>query len=135
VPPEDDLGDPSKDLPRRPGGPSGRGGRRLRQGAEQGAEALGSVLDGLVGSPAWRSGIQLGRLGRSWAAVVGDRLAGESEPVSLERGTLLVRVSSPAWAQQVRFLAEQVRARANEVLGPDSVAQVRVVADPDRGLR
>jgi hypothetical protein len=79
--------------------------------------------------------MQLGRLGRSWAAVVGDRLAGESEPVSLEGGTLLVRVTSPAWAQQIRFLAEQVRARANEVLGRDSVAQVRVVADPDRGLR
>jgi hypothetical protein len=79
--------------------------------------------------------MQLGRLGRSWGAVVGDRLAGESEPVSLEGGTLLVRVSSAAWAQQVRFLAERVRTRANEVLGEDSIAQVRVVADPDRGLR
>ena len=130
-----DPADPGKLLPRRPGGPSERGGRRLRQPDGGAPEALASVLDGLSAAPGWRSGILLGRLGRGWSEVVGERLALETEPVSLEAGVLVIRSSSGAWAAQIRFMTEQLRARANEVLGTVAVREIRLVGDPDRGSR
>jgi predicted nucleic acid-binding Zn ribbon protein len=69
----------------------------------------------------------LGRLADRWAEVVGDRLAAECSPASLEAGLLVVRATSAPWAAQIRFLAQAVRDRANEVLGEGAVSDVRVV--------
>jgi hypothetical protein len=62
------------------------------------------------------AGLLLGTLGRSWEAVVGQRLAEESAPAGLDDGVLLVRVSSSAWAAQIRFLSQEIRDQANRVL-------------------
>jgi predicted nucleic acid-binding Zn ribbon protein len=75
------------------------------------------------------SGLLLGELGRRWAEVVGDRLARETRPASLDRGMLTVRASSSAWAAQVRFLGDEIRGRANEALKREAVGGVRVTVD------
>jgi predicted nucleic acid-binding Zn ribbon protein len=80
------------------------------------------------------AGLTLGRLGRDWTEVVGDRLAAETRPVGLRQGSLVVAASSSAWAAQVRFLANDVRNRANSLLGSEVVREVRVtVAREVRG--
>ena len=101
---------------------------RKRPARSPDAEGLSSVLDSLLGEGALRAGRAVGLLGRSWASVVGDRLAEESAPVRLDdQGSLLVRASSAAWAAQVRFLAAEIVAAANHALGEDRVASVRVI--------
>ena len=100
------------------------------------AEGLSSVLDALLGEGTLRAGRAVGVLGRSWASVVGERLAEESAPVSLdEQGGLLVRASSGPWAAQVRFLSTEIAAAANRVLGDDRVASVRVVVGRETGSK
>jgi predicted nucleic acid-binding Zn ribbon protein len=74
----------------------------------------------------FRRGLALGRLARSWVDIVGPGLARETEPFSLEDGGLVVSVSTGAWGAQVRFLAHEIRRRANEVLGAEEVQLVRV---------
>jgi hypothetical protein len=78
----------------------------------------------------FRRGLALGRLARSWEEVVGTRLAQETAPFSLEEGSLIVSVSTGAWGAQVRFLAHEIRQRANEVLGKQEVRMVRVSVAP-----
>ena len=108
--------------------PSPEPKRRKRAARSQDAEGLSSVLDALLGEGTLRAGRAVGLLGRSWASVVGDRLAEESAPVRLDdQGSLLVRASSAAWAAQVRFLAAEVVTAANRALGEDRVASVSVV--------
>jgi hypothetical protein len=114
---------------------SGRGGRGLRGGPEDRSSeafAVGDVVDELFRRRELAPGIPAGRLHREWAMVVGDRLAGVSAPIRLERGTLVVAVDSGPWGAQVGFLSEEVRRRANEVLGTDVVTRVQVVVDPAR---
>jgi hypothetical protein len=93
---------------------------------------LGDVLEGLLGSDRrLRRGLATGDLGRRWSDVVGAPLAAETAPGGIdEAGVLTVRVSSSAWATQVRFLAGAVVANANEVLGREAVSGVRVVVGP-----
>jgi hypothetical protein len=69
----------------------------------------------------------LGELGRRWPSVVGERLAQECSPARLEAGVLVIRVTSAAWAAQLRFLTNEVRQRVNDVLGDGGVREVRVV--------
>ena len=87
---------------------------------------MGGVLREAMGSERFRRGLALGRLARSWDEVVGATLARETEPLSLDQGGLVVSVSSGAWGAQVRFLAHDIRRRANEVLGAQEVRTVRV---------
>jgi predicted nucleic acid-binding Zn ribbon protein len=87
------------------------------------------VLEGLLGQRPWASGISLGELGRRWGSVVGERLGQETAPVALEGGVLLIRATSTAWAAQVRFLASEVRARANDVLVGGPIRDVKVIVD------
>lgn len=103
-----------------------RRARPRRDGAE-GPEELGSILDQLTGEARLAEGMSIGRLARRWEDVVGERLALECSPIRLEGRVLLVRATSAAWATQIRFLAEQVAARANGALGRDAVEGVRVV--------
>jgi predicted nucleic acid-binding Zn ribbon protein len=97
-------------------------------------ERLDAVIEGLRGDQPWRSGLALGELGRRWAEVVGERLAVETHPAGLQRGLLVVAASSSSWAAQVRFLSDQVRKRANSVLGKEVVQQVKVTLADARGM-
>lgn len=93
-------------------------------------QALGDVIRGVLGSGRMRAGMALGRLARSWDQVVGGgRLAEATAPVGLERGGLRVSATSSAWAAQVTFLSDDIRRRANEILGSDEVSSVHVVVD------
>jgi predicted nucleic acid-binding Zn ribbon protein len=73
-------------------------------------------LDVLGGERRLATGLLLGRLGKRWQEVVGERLAEESGPAALEGGVLLVKASSSAWAAQIKFLAKEIRESANRVL-------------------
>jgi predicted nucleic acid-binding Zn ribbon protein len=88
-------------------------------------------LEGLLRERTFARGVPIGRLAGGWQAVVGPRLASETAPASLDRGVLVVTASSGPWGAQARFLAEQIRKRANEELGSQEVRRVQVVVRPD----
>ena len=79
-----------------------------------------------------RRGVALGRLARAWPQVVGEDLARQTAPRALEGGSLLVGAASAAWGSQVRFLAPEIRRRANDALGADEVRTVHVTVDGER---
>ena len=94
----------------------------------QGADptVLGSALGAFSERLGWSARLRGARVHEHWNEIAGDQLARHVEPVRLAGGVLVVRASSPAWATQVRYLAPQLLARANEVLGPDQVHTVTV---------
>jgi hypothetical protein len=92
---------------------------------------IGDILDGLMRERVFARGAPIGQLASDWGAVVGPRLAAESAPLSLEAGVLLVAASTGPWGAQVRFLGDEIRARANETLGAEHVKRVHVVVRPE----
>jgi predicted nucleic acid-binding Zn ribbon protein len=111
--------------------PHSKGWRARRDARTPEATPLGDVLDQLLAEQVFARGLPIGRLLSEWAEVVGPRLASESAPVSLEGGVLVVAASSGPWGAQVRFLADEIRKRANTALDAQEVARVRVVVRPD----
>ncbi len=111
--------------------PSSKGWRTRKDLRTERATAIGEVLDGLLRERAFARGLAIGRLASSWATVVGPRLAAESAPVSLDGGVLVIAASTGPWGAQVRFLAEEIRRKANEALGSDEVAKVQIVVRPE----
>jgi predicted nucleic acid-binding Zn ribbon protein len=92
--------------------------------------SMADVLRGLLAQRPFARGVAVGKLARTWVEVVGDRLAAETAPSRLESGTLVVEATSGPWGTQAKFLAEQIRMRANEALGTDDVRRVHVVVAP-----
>ena len=97
---------------------------------------IGEVVDGLLRERTFARGASIGQLAADWTAVVGPRLAAESAPVSLDGGLLVVAAASGPWGAQVRFLADQIRERANATLGEHRVERIRIVVrpEPQKGL-
>jgi predicted nucleic acid-binding Zn ribbon protein len=103
---------------------------RRAPGRERSTEATGisSVIEEMLGDASLAAGLAVGVLGREWVSVVGERLATETEPFGLDdRGALLIRASTAAWAAQVKFLSAGIAEAANRVLGRDGVRSVRVL--------
>jgi hypothetical protein len=89
--------------------------------------SIGDVLDGLLEEDVFARGMPVVRLIKAWPALVGERLAGATTPVSLEAKILTVRAADAPWASQARYFAEEIRRRADDALGGDAVASVRIV--------
>lgn len=104
--------------------------RDAKAGRSREPEAVGRVVRGLLGGGEMRRGLALGRILRRWEEISGEKLAAQTTPVALDQRGLVVAAASSAWATQVTFLGEDIRRRANAVLGREEVPAVRVTVDP-----
>jgi predicted nucleic acid-binding Zn ribbon protein len=116
--------------------PHSTGWRKRKDERTLRATSLGEIVDGLMRERTFARGAPIGQLASDWASVVGPRIAAESAPVSLEGGVLVVAASDGPWGAQVRFLAAQIRKKANAALGGEEVVRVQVVVRsvPRKGL-
>ena len=95
---------------------------------------LGAVVRGSVDRRGWGDRLEGAAIVARWEELVGEDVASRCVPVRLVGGLLVVRAESNAWATQVRYLAGEIVRRADEVLRPGLVREVRVTvagsADP-----
>ena len=78
------------------------------------SDSLDDVVQALRGG-AGRA--EVGGVFGRWDEAVGPALAAHVRPVRLEHGALLVEVEDPAWATQVRLLADDLKRRLHDVAG------------------
>ena len=65
-----------------------------------------------------------------WEELVGDGVAANSRPVALRDTTLVIAVTDPAWATQLRFLESQIVTRLQVELGARTVTEIEVRVRP-----
>ena len=78
---------------------------------------LTSSLDAMMRSLRGADRIQVGGVFGKWDDAVGPTVAAHVRPVKLDRGVLLVEADEPAWATQVKFLADTIVERLESVAG------------------
>ena len=86
-----------------------------------------ALLSAVVQQRGWQERLRGARVHAAWLEIAGPELARHAAPVRLHGGALVLRVASPAWATQVRYLAGELVERANAVLGAGQVQRVTVV--------
>lgn len=91
------------------------------------AVSIGDVVDRLLAEDVFQRGMPVAKLARAWPEVVGERLAEATTPVSLEAGCLVVRAADGPWGSQARYLADEIRTRADGALGGGVVTSIRIV--------
>jgi predicted nucleic acid-binding Zn ribbon protein len=93
--------------------------------------SLGEVVDALLAEEAFVRGMPVAKLAQAWKDIVGERLAVATRPSALENGILTIQADDGPWGAQAKYLAEQIRERADAALGGDTVRVVRVTAIPE----
>ena len=72
----------------------------------------------LIGESLMRQAdVAAGSVMSRWPDIVGEQVAGHSEPVAYEDGVLTVRADSTAWATQLRLLTSTILGRLAEEVG------------------
>ena len=62
-----------------------------------------------------------------WEEVVGDKISKNTEPQSVEHGTLTVSVSNPAWRQELVFKKEEIIKQLNKKIGENTIKELRFI--------
>jgi hypothetical protein len=92
--------------------------------------SVGAEFTRLLGRPGWAERLGVARLASAWSDVVGPDLAAHCEPVRIAGRVLTVRAATGTWATQLRWFTVQLAERAQDLLGPGSVTEVRIVVGP-----
>jgi predicted nucleic acid-binding Zn ribbon protein len=87
---------------------------------------VGQGLRALAARRGWQSHLAAGDLFAAWDEIVGPQLAGQTAPLRLQGGVLVLSASSPLWAAEVRQLSRVITERVNERMGAGTVRQVTV---------
>lgn len=72
------------------------------------------------------------RIFNRWPELVGEAVAAQSRPVAMKGTTLVVAVSDPAWATQLRFLEHDLVQRLRAELGQDAIVAIEVRVRPEQ---
>src|SRR5919106_6430404 len=107
--------------------PRPKGFPRRTDGPSKEPVELGEVIDSLLSEQVFARGMPVARLAAAWTSVVGERLASETAPATLEGGVLVVSATTGPWGAQARFLHEEIRRRADEALGGGGITAVRII--------
>jgi predicted nucleic acid-binding Zn ribbon protein len=107
--------------------PSAKGLPRRKDGPSKDGVELGEVIDNLLSEQVFARGMPVAQLAAAWTSIVGERLASETAPASLDAGVLTVTATSGPWGAQARFLHEEIRRRADEALGDNQITAIRIV--------
>lgn len=106
--------------------PPGRDAARSERG--RAPNTLSDLLSQWVDRRGWHDRLHDSQIHQRWLEIAGDEIAAHAEPVRLHGGVLVVRVSSGAWATQLRYLTPRLLERAQQVLGADRVHRVQIVS-------
>ena len=110
--------------------PHSKGWRARTDPRSAESSPIGDIVEGLLSEELFARGLPIGRLASLWPQLVGERLAAETAPSSLEGGVLTVEATNGPWGAQARFLNEEIRRLADEALGGDRILRVHVVVNP-----
>jgi predicted nucleic acid-binding Zn ribbon protein len=75
----------------------------------------------------WAGRLDGARIFQLWDEVAGPEVAAHASPVKLLGGVLVIGAHDAGWATQLSYLSADIQARANSVMGPDTVRRIQIV--------
>lgn len=100
--------------------------KRPQDPADRDPRPLSSARDAVAGRLGMAPSSHLRGVFAHWTEVAGPVVSAHATPVALRDGVLLLEVTEPGWATQLRHLERQLVERLCEHLGADAVTAVRV---------
>jgi len=84
-------------------------------------------LEAILEAVGLRGGLDEDRVKEAWSSLVGELLAKQTEPVSLRKGCLTLRVLQPAMRYHLEQLKPSLLGKLQRELGQDQVSSLRLM--------
>ncbi len=97
-----------------------------RRRVDHGPQPIGRSLDAVTGRLGMGTSTANARLFAAWADIVGQAMADHVRPVRMDEAALVVTVDHPAWATQIRHLADDILTRVAADTGSPRPAELTV---------
>ena len=93
---------------------------------DQNVTKASDLLAGILSKLSLEEGIEESRLRTAWRDVAGEFVAGQTEPVSLRKGVLTLKVLQPSMRFHLEQSRTQILARLQQALGKKKIREVRL---------
>ena len=91
---------------------------------------LGGILQKALRASKIDVDLNLHRLWKRWADLVGPTISQNARPAAIKGKLLLVHVSSAPWMQELHYLKGELMEKLNSALGKNSVKEIRFKVGP-----
>lgn len=88
---------------------------------------LSDILTSILKDRGWNRVVRQHRVFEEWDGVVGEIIAKNAQPIRIDRGVLVVIVTSPVWTQELSLMKETIIGRLNDRLGEPLVLDIRFI--------
>jgi len=93
----------------------------------QGPFRVSDILTAILKDRGWNRIVRQHRVFDEWDEAVGSIIAQNARPIRIDRGVILVIVSSPAWTQELTMRKETIIGRLNDRLGEPLITDIRFI--------
>jgi predicted nucleic acid-binding Zn ribbon protein len=62
-----------------------------------------------------------------WNEIVGEKVALNTEPDRVEHGVIIIKVSTPAWRQELYFQKKEIIKKINNTIGKNVIRDIRFI--------
>ncbi len=62
-----------------------------------------------------------------WPDIVGEKISKNTEPQSVESGTLIIKTKNSAWRQELIFKQSEILESINKKLGTNTIKAIRFI--------
>lgn len=97
----------------------------MKKPATSSIKPIGQALQELAQSLGIDKKLQQYEAVTEWAAIVGQQIAKETEPVKIEKGVLIVRVRTSVWRNELNMRKQEIMAKLNRHIGSDAIKEIR----------
>lgn len=93
-------------------------------------QSIGEVIESMVTRLGIKMRLRRAQVVEEWAAIVGERIAKETQAERVRGSTLFVFTSSSVWAQELEFMKQDILKKIRSELGKGVVTDIRFRTGP-----
>ena len=86
---------------------------------------LNEILSNAINTLGLSHGIAQGKVLNEWKNIVGEHIAKVTEADYFDKETLIVKVTSSAWRNELQFYKENILQKIRELVGEGIVTEIR----------
>jgi len=86
---------------------------------------IGSAIKSFLKKTGLEKGIKEQNVLKIWNKTVGLKISKNTTPVSIKNGILILKVSTPAWRQELQFQKIEIIKKLNKKLNKETIKEIR----------
>lgn len=90
-------------------------------------KSVGATLSKMIVARGWRRNVTIGGIETKWDELVGEQIAANSKPESFTDGTLTIRTRSTTWANQLKWMQQDLLTKIQQALGEELIDDLKIV--------